>query len=174
MSAALVLLGVLGRPHGVRGLMHVASYTDPPAALAAYGVLQADDGRRFTLTWRGEGLAALTELTDAGPRDVADRNAAERLVNLRLSVPRDRLPAPAADEFYLADLVGLTAQDPAGGALGRVAAVHDYGAGASLELARADAAPLLVPFTRDAVPAVDLATGTLVVVLPAIVDGDAR
>ena len=170
MPADRVLLGVLGRPHGVRGLMHVLSHTDPPDALAEYGVLETADGRRFTLAWRGPGLAALTEQTASGPRPVADRDAAEALVNASLFVPRDRLPAPEADEFYLADLVGLAARDAAGAALGRIAAVHDYGAGASLEVHRDGAAPLLVPFTRAAVPEVDLAAGVVVLAPPSVVD----
>ncbi len=173
MPADRVLLGVLGRPHGVRGLMHVLSHTDPPEALAEYGVLETADGRRFTLAWRGPGLAALTEQTASGPRPVADREAAAALVNASLLVPRDRLPAPAADEFYLADLVGLAARDAAGAALGRIAAVHDYGAGASLEVHRDGAAPLLVPFTRAAVPDVDLAAGVVVLAPPAVIEAGA-
>lgn len=166
MPATRVLLGVIGRPHGVRGVAHVVSYTDPPAALASYGALETEDGRRFALRWRGEGLAELAELIDGAAVAVADRAAAERLTNLRLFVPRARLPAPEADEYYLADLVGLAAVDPAGAVLGTIAAVHDYGAGASLEIARTDAAPLLVPFTRAAVPEVDVAGGRVVVAVP--------
>jgi 16S rRNA processing protein RimM len=75
------------------------------------------------------------------------------------------LPVPEADEFYLADLVGLEAVDPAGAALGQVAAVHDYGAGASLEIGA-----LLIPFTRACVPMVDIAAGRLVVLPPAEVN----
>jgi 16S rRNA processing protein RimM len=166
VPAARVLLGVIGRPHGVRGLMHVLSYTDPAEALAGYGALEAEDGRRFALRWRGDGLAEVDLLTECGAVAVADRTAAERLTNLRLYVPRERLPAPEADEYYLADLVGLDAVDTAGAPLGRVAAVHDYGAGASLEIVVPDAAPLLVPFTRAAVPEVDVAGGRVVVAVP--------
>lgn len=166
MSASRVLLGVIGRPHGVRGLAHVLSYTDPPAALTGYGVLEAEDGRAFTLRWHGEGVAAITEIQAGAAVPVADRTAAERLVNLRLFIPRARLAAPAAEEYYLADLIGLAAVDPGGAALGEVVAVHDYGAGASLEIARPEAAPLLVPFTRAAVPEVDPAGGRVVVAMP--------
>ena len=161
---ALILVGVVGRPHGVRGLVHVHAYTEDPAALATYAPLLDSEGRRWSLAWRSEGVA---ELRDAGGRALADRSAAERLTNLRLHVPRDRLPATGEDEFYLADLVGLAAVDPHGAALGRVGVVHDYGAGTSLELVREGAAPLLVPFTRAAVPEVDVAGGRVVVVLPA-------
>ena len=153
-----ILLGVVGRPHGVRGLLHVHSYTATPADLASYGALMDDAGRRWTLAWRGEGVA---ELRDSDGRAVADRTAAEKLVNTRLYVERDRLPEPDAEEFYLADLVGLTAVAADGSVLGRVDAVHDYGAGVSLEIGA-----LLVPFTRACVPQVDVAGGRLVVVPP--------
>ena len=160
MIASRILMGVVGRPHGVRGLLHVHSYTANPADLAGYGPLLDDGGRSWTLAWRGEGVAALS---DAAGNPVADRSAAERLTNTRLYVERDRLPPPEPDEFYLADLVGMAALDAAGQIVGRVTAVHDYGAGTSLEIDRAGAAPLLVPFTRDCVPRIDLAAGALTV-----------
>jgi 16S rRNA processing protein RimM len=105
-------------------------------------------------------------LRDAQGVALADRNAAEKLVNTRLYIDRERLPKPDADEFYLSDLVGLTATAPEGVELGRVTVVHDYGAGASLEIV-GQGAPLLVPFTRACVPEVDLARGRVVVVPPA-------
>ena len=162
MPDARILLGVVGRPHGVRGLVHVHSYTADPADLAAYGPLLDEAGRHWTLAWRGTGVA---ELRDAAGHAVADRSAAERLVNTRLSIERAKLPAPDEDEFYLADLVGMAAVTADGATLGRVAVVHDYGAGASLEVA-GEGQPLLVPFTRACVPEVDVAAARIVVVLP--------
>jgi 16S rRNA processing protein RimM len=158
-----ILMGVVGRPHGVRGLVHVSSYTADPADLAGYGPLLDEAGRAWTLTWRASGVA---ELRDAAGRPVQDRGAAERLVNTKLWMDRDRLPPPEEGEFYLADLVGMTALDPAGAQIGRVTVVHDYGAGTSLEIERPGAAPLLVPFTHACVPHVDPAAGTLVVAEP--------
>ncbi len=169
MPAGHILLGVIGRPHGVRGLVHVTSHTAEPAALAEYGVLSDDIGRRFTLAWRGVGVAEVFEVRDGMKVRVADREAAGRLTNTRLYVERARLPGLDEDEFYLADLVGLAAVDAAGGSLGRVIAVHDYGAGASLEITR-EGAPLIVPFTRDAVPEVDVTGGRVVVLVPEEVD----
>ena len=160
-----ILLGVIGRPHGVRGLVHVVSHTADPANLAAYGPLTDDRGRRFTLRWRGEGLAEVTELRDGVAVPITDRTTVEKLVNTRLYLDRAQLPEPDADEFYLADLIGMTAVDTTGTVLGEVTAVHDYGAGASLEIATEGAAPLLVPFTRVAVPGVDL-PGRRVAVVP--------
>lgn len=173
MPETRILLGVVGRPHGVRGLVRVHSYTADPAELARYQPLLDDQGRQWTLRWRGEGLA---ELRDAAGQPVADRTAAERLTNMRLGVDRSRLPNPGEDEYYLADLVGLQAVDGAGAPFGRVALVHDYGAGPSLEIARNGAAPIMVPFTRACVPDVDLAAGRVTVLPPAEVEArdDAR
>src|SRR5262249_24249019 len=95
---------------------------------------------------------------------IGDRNAAERLANLRLFVPRDRLPPPAADEFYHADLIGLCAVTVDGTEIGTVAAIHDFGAGDILELRpRAGRSTLLVPCPAAFVPIVDIAGGRIVV-----------
>jgi 16S rRNA processing protein RimM len=154
-----ILLGVIGRPHGVRGLVRVTSHTADPADLTEYGPLSDDNGRRFVLRWRGDGVAEV-EMQSAGAAvKVADRTAAEKLTNTRLYIDRAQLPEPEAEEFYLADLIGMTAVDATGRVLGKVATVHDYGAGASLEIAQDGAAPLLVPFTRACVPEVDTVGG---------------
>jgi len=162
MADGNILMGVVGRPHGVRGLLRVHSFTADPADLAAYAPLLDERGRDWSLVWRGEGLA---ELRDAQGRAVADRTEAEKLVNLRLFTTRDRLPETEADEFYLADLVGLLAVDEEGVELGRVAAIHDYGAGASLEIGEGPAS-FYVPFTRAAVPVVDIPGGQITILKP--------
>jgi 16S rRNA processing protein RimM len=161
MPERRILMGVVGRPHGVRGLMHVHSYTADPADLPGYGPFHDERGRQWVLRWLREGVGELSQIIDGIPHPVNDRDAAERLVNLKLYADRERLPAPDEEEFYLSDLIGLEAVGPAGDALGRVAAVHDYGAGASLEIGA-----LIVPFTRLAVPAVDLAAGRVTIVAP--------
>ena len=163
MTGRRILMGVVGRPHGVRGLVHVHSYTANPADLAGYGPLLDDGGRAWTLAWRGEGVAAWM---DVQGRSLADRSAAERLTNTRLYVERARLPSPDPDEFYLADLVGMAALDRSGRPVGQVAVVHDYGAGTSLEIEREGMAPLLLPFTEAWVPDIDVAAGRLVVAPP--------
>jgi 16S rRNA processing protein RimM len=157
-----ILLGVIGRPHGVRGLVRVHSYTADPADLATYGPLADEAGRRFTLRWRGEGIAAISELVNGVPLPVRDRTQALLLVNLRLYIERERLKPAGDEEFYLADLIGLEAVTQDGRELGPVAAVHDYGGGASLEIGQ-----LLLPFSRACVPAIDLAAGRLTVSPPA-------
>ncbi len=159
-------MGVIGRPHGVRGLSHVHSYTADPADLPEYGPFTDDRGRRLALSWASDGVARVVELVDGREVAMRDREAAQALVNVRLYIDRDRLPAPEdEDEFYLADLVGLRAVTADGVALGTVDTVHDYGAGASLEIGR-----LIVPFTKACVPVVDIAGGVVTVVPPAEVN----
>ena len=160
-------MGVIGRPHGVRGLVRVTSYADD---LTAYGPLSDAQGRRYVLRWRGEGVAEIAEVVGEAEVKVADRTAAEKLTNTRLYVDRAQLPEPEEDEFYLADLIGLAAVDGGGAELGIVGAVHDYGAGASLEIARESVPPLLVPFTRACVPEVDVRRGRVLVVVPEEID----
>jgi 16S rRNA processing protein RimM len=169
-----ILMGVIGRPHGVRGLVHVQSFTADPPALADYGVLEDERGRRFTLRWQSEGIARLAERQGGRDVPVADRDAAQALTNTRLFVPRSALPAAEADEYYLTDLVGLRAEDQDGRVLGRVAIVHDYGAGTSLEITLDNGAPpLILPFTARAVPVVDVAGGRIVVDPPETTLGEA-
>ena len=163
MPESRILMGVIGRPHGVRGQVRVTSYADD---LTAYGPLNDAKGRRFVLRWRGEGVAEIAELVGGAEAKVGDRTAAEKLTNTRLYVERSQLPEPEEDEFYLADLIGLVACDPAGRALGSVVAVHDYGAGTSLEIEQDGLQPLLLPFTRVCVPVVDVAAGRVVVAPP--------
>ena len=154
-------MGVIGRPHGVQGLVRVTSYADD---LTRYRPLSDDTDRRFSLRWRGAGIAEIAELIDGNEAKVADRTAAERLINVRLYVDRAQLPKPEEDEFYLADLIGLAAFDTSGAQLGRITAVHDYGAGASLEIAGEMSA--IVPFTRACVPEVNVDAGRVTVALP--------
>ena len=162
MADRLVLLGVVGRAHGVRGRVRVTSHTAEPAALTSYGPLSDGNGRSFTLSWKSEGVAEIAEIVDGAPVKTAGRAAAERLTNMKLFIDRDRLPPPDDDEYYLTDLVGLTAIDTNGASLGLVSAVHDYGAGTSLEIG----GTLLIPFTAACVPNVDVKAGRLTVVPP--------
>lgn len=160
-----IQLGVIGRAHGVRGLVKVTSHTADPADLTAYGPLSDAEGRIFALRWIADGIAEVSRVVDGVAIKVADRTQAEKLTNTRLFIDRAALPPADTDEYYLTDLIGLTAVDPAGRELGTVSVVHDYGAGASFEIV-GTGAPLLVPFTAACVPTVDVAAGRLVVVVP--------
>jgi 16S rRNA processing protein RimM len=168
---ARVCMGVVGAPHGVRGAVRVKSFADEPEAIAGYGALEDESGeRRFTL--RITGTAKGEDMVIAQIAGVTDRDRAEALRGLRLYLPRAALPPTPEDEFYHADLIGLAAELADGTAIGHVVAVHDFGAGDVLEIARdkvkgQGGQPLVVPFTRVAVPVVDIAAGKIVLDPPA-------
>lgn len=152
------MVGEIGRPHGVRGLVRLRAFTEDPSAIARYSPLTDESGtRRFVLTLKGGDIAAI--------EGVADRDAAQRLTGTRLFVERDRLPPPEEEEFYLADLIGLSAVTEAGEGLGTIRAVEDHGAGAFLVVEGAGREHLL-PFTRAVVPVVDVVAGRVTVVPP--------
>ncbi len=161
---ARVCLGAVAGAYGVRGEVRLKSFCAEPGAIADYGPLETEDGSRsFVVTI----TRSLQGAFSAHLSGVADRDAAEALRGTRLYAPRDRLPPAGDDEFYHADLIGLTVLDTGGGALGRVRAVHDHGAGDLLEIERPGAESVLLPFTRATVPTVDLAAGRLIADPPA-------
>lgn len=153
-------MGEILGAHGVKGVLRIRSYAGVRADIAAYGPLADESGRRsFALKVVGEARGAVL----AQAEGIADREAAAALRGVKLYLPRAALPAPAPGEFYWDDLVGLKAELKDGTALGRVIAVHDYGAGASLEVQRPGGAVVLVPFTHRIVPAVETSAGRLIV-----------
>ena len=165
--SARVLLGVVGAPHGVRGEVRVKSFTADPGAIARYGALVSEDGRR-TLT-----IAKARPLKDdmlvARFVGVDTREAAAALTGLRLTVERTALPAAEEDEFYHADLIGLLAVAEDGRPLGRVAAVQNFGGGDLLEIA-GEGEARMVPFTKAFVPHVDLDARRLTVAEAALAE----
>ena len=158
-AAKRICVGVITGAHGVRGAVRVKSFTAEPEDVARYGPLEDESGERH-LSLRLVGNAKGVVI--ARLAGVADRDRAEGLRGLRLYLPRAALPPAADDEYYHADLIGLEAALADGTALGHVRAVHDFGAGDTLEIERPTGPPAMVPFTRAIVPVVDLAAGRLV------------
>ncbi|MGH6769238.1 MAG: ribosome maturation factor RimM [Xanthobacteraceae bacterium] len=160
-AAQRVWVAQIGAPHGVRGEVKLFSFTAEPLAVKDYGALESEDGAmRFEIETvrpaKGHLVARL--------KGVTDRNAAAGLTNTRLYVSRERLPAPEADEFYHADLIGLAAVDAAGAPLGTVIAVHNFGAGDLIEVTPTQGGPtVMVPFTEAAVSEIDIAGGRIAV-----------
>ncbi|HXZ16606.1 MAG TPA: ribosome maturation factor RimM [Roseiarcus sp.] len=168
----LVLVGRFGAPQGVKGDIRVHSFTADPAAIGRYGPLtDAARARDFAL----ERLRPLKDdMLVAKLKGVASREAAAALTGVDLFARRDRLPEPNADEFYVDDLVGLEAATVDGEPLGRVVAVSNYGAGDILEIApEGGGEALLMPFTKGVVPAIDFASGKIVVEPPHEVEAEA-
>lgn len=168
-AGQLVLLGIVVGAHGIRGQLRIRSFTGDPAAIFGYGALigkrrDGEAGRGLTLRPVGAAKAGTGkgDVVLAALDGVADRNAAEALKGLRLYIGRDALPALAEEEFYHADLIGLAVDEMTGGRLGMVKAVHDFGAGDVLEVVREEGGSVFLPFTKAAVPVVDVAGGRLV------------
>lgn len=156
----------IGAAHGVRGEVKLWSFTEDPAAVAHYGPLETQDGTRC---FEIEALRAAKDHFVARIAGVNDRDAAEKLRNIELYIPRARLPKiEEADTFYHADLVGLDAITPDGARVGTVHALHNFGAGDIIEIAPAEGGdPLMLPFNETTVPKIDVAARQVVVVPPA-------
>jgi len=159
----------IGAAHGVRGAIKLWTFTEDPLAIQRYGPLMTKDGsRQFEVTHAREAKGHLV----ATLKGVATREDAERLNGIELYIAREQLPAPAEDEYYHADLIGLAAVTMDGEPLGQVIAIHNFGAGDIIEIAPLHDATLLLPFTNAVVPTVDLAGGRVVIELPEEIDGE--
>jgi 16S rRNA processing protein RimM len=169
MTTAQICVARIGAPHGVRGQVRLWTFTEDPFAVCDYGPLATKDGKRsFEVADVREAKGHLV----ATLKGVATREEAERLNGIELYVPREALPDTDDDEYYHADLIGLAAVNAAGDEIGRVLAMHNFGAGDIIEIAPPDGPTLLLPFTDAVVPTVDIKAGRVVVELPGEIVGD--
>ncbi len=166
----MIAVGRVAGAFGVRGELRITAFTEEPLALARYRELKRQDG--------SAGLTVLSARDTKGGivcrcAGVETKEQADALRGLRLFIPREALPAPDEDEFYLADLIGLSVHTPEGETLGAIKSVQDFGAGDILEITPAAGGPTwYLAFTRETVPTVDIAGGKVVVVLPTEVVAD--
>jgi 16S rRNA processing protein RimM len=162
LAREVLLAAVIGA-QGLKGAVKVKLFTETPEALPSYGPLRDARGRRYEITAFRPGKPGEAVISFSG---IADRASAEALKGAELFIARAALPAAAEEEFYHADLIGLDAQDSEGRMLGKVAALHNYGAGDVMEIARPDGDSILLAFTRETVPTIDIAGGRIVVAVP--------
>lgn len=166
LPPGLVFLGEFGRPHGLAGEVRLKSHTGEPKAIAGYGPLTGADGRSYIIKHARQAAGDQPDLLVARVEGVATREAAEALNRMRLYAAREALGEPEEDEFFLADLVGLSVEGP-DGPIGQVAGVPDYGSGELLEVAiTGRRQTLLLPFSKAFVPVVDIAARRVVVAPP--------
>ena len=159
----------IGAAHGVRGAVKLWTFTEDPLAVKHYGPLSTKDGmRQFEVMHVREAKDHLV----ATLKDVATREDAERLNGIELYIAREKLPATDDGEYYHADLIGLAAVNAVNEPVGRVIAIHNFGAGDIIEIAPAHGPTMLLPFTDAVVPTVDLANRRVVIELPQEIDGD--
>jgi 16S rRNA processing protein RimM len=167
--AGQICIARIGAAHGVRGAVKLWTFTEDPLAVKRYGPLLTKDGARsFEVATAREAKGHLV----ATLKGVATREEAERLNGLELYIAREKLPATDENEYYHADLIGLAAVSASDQPLGRVTAIHNFGAGDIIEIAPPNGSTMLLPFTNAVVPTVDLAGGRVVIELPDEIVGD--
>jgi 16S rRNA processing protein RimM len=163
-----LVVGRIGKPHGLRGEVTVDVRTDEPEQRFA-------DGATLRAEPPAGSASRLTSMTVAGTRwhqgvllarfaELGDRNAAEaaRGIVLHATLPKDAMPEDP-DEFYDHQLIGLEAVDLEGAVLGTVSRVVHGGAQDLLQIRTPDKREALVPFVSALVPEVDVAGGRVVV-----------
>lgn len=155
-----VCVGAVAGAYGVRGEVRLKSFCAEPEDIEQYSPLSTEDGAQsYSIVLTGRIKNGLT----ARLGGIESKEAADALKGLRLYAPRDRLPALPDDEYYYADLIGLEVLDTGGTVLGRVKSVQNHGAGDLLEIAGPGLkATVLLPFTREIVPTVDLEAGRII------------
>lgn len=168
-KAAQICVARIGAAHGVRGEVKLWPFTEDPMAVIDYGPLSTKDGARQFEVVRAR--IAKDHLV-AVLKGVSTREDAGRVNGIELYIARDQLPPTEAGEYYHADLIGLRAIDEAGVTIGKVLAVHNFGAGDIIEITPPSGPTLLLPFTDAVVPTVDLADGHVVIVMPSEIEGD--
>lgn len=163
MADRLLLVARVAGAFGVKGEIRITTFTEDQTAIGRYRDLLREDGSPgLSLT----SVRPVKGAVIARAKGVEDRDQAEALRGLTLHVRRKDLPEPEEDEFYLADLIGLTVESPSGEVLGKVRGVHDFGAGDLLEVQPARGASWWLPFTREAVPQVLISEGRILAVKP--------
>lgn len=156
----LICVGAIAGSYGVNGEIRLKSFCAVPEDIETYVPLTSEDGSaRFSLSLGRPIKNGFTGKLSG----VTTKEQADALKGTRLYTSRDQLPSLPDDEYYHADLMGLSVYDTGGILLGTVKTVLNHGAGDLLELALPDtSATVLLPFTLEAVPTVDLASGRIV------------
>jgi 16S rRNA processing protein RimM len=162
LARQVLLAAVIGAV-GLKGEVRAKLFTATPDALPRYKSLHTASGRKLVITAfrsskEGEAVIAF--------EGVRDRDGAEALKGAELYVDRVMLPKTDEDEFYHADLIGLEARDGEGRVLGKVAALHNFGASDVIELIRSDGDSVHLAFTKETVPVIDIQAGYIVVAVP--------
>lgn len=156
-----ICVGRIAGAHGIRGQVRLQSFTEDPEAIAGYSPLTDDSGKDFQIKLTG----VVKDAFIATVIGVADRNGAEALKGTRLYIPRAILPETEDGTYYDADLIGLAAIDQDGKDLGKIMAIHDFGAGPLIEFG-VKGRSFTLPFNDDYVPEVDVDGGKVELFVP--------
>jgi len=157
----LICVGAIAGAFGVKGEVRLKSFTSIPEAIADYAPLLTEKGeKKFDVVITGEIKNGLS----ARMSGVISKEEADKLKGTRLFVPRERLPELPEDEYYHTDLIGLIVQNLQGSNIGRIKSVLNHGASDLLEIVnKRDNSSVLVPFTREIVPKVDIKNSIVII-----------
>lgn len=155
-GADLVCIGTITSMHGIRGNVKIHTFTDKPQDIAAFDEIFDDYGKIYKIT--AISIPNNANCIIAQIDGFNSRNDAEALRNLRLYVKRSALPIiQNADEYYHADLCGMTARLKTGQVMGIVRHILNYGANDILEICDIDSEQIILyPFTKQFVHTVNI------------------
>lgn len=156
----LIVVAQIAGAFGVKGEVKVRSFTEDPEACFAYGPLMDESGAVILTPERHR---PLKDLFGVIAKENLQREGWEALKGTNLHVPREALPEPDIDEFYVIDLIGCAVIHEDGRALGKVRNVPDFGAGSLLEITPQTGTSFYLPFDPENAPEVDLAARRITV-----------
>lgn len=160
-TSDLVVIAAIAGAHGVRGNVRVRSFTAIPEDCFSYGPLLDKAGRTLLDIQHVHSAKGHFVVTPKKPKQKEEWDS---LKGTLLHVPASVLPEAEEDEYYIRELNGLDVFGGGNEALGKIKAVHDFGAGDILEIdLNNERKPIMVPFTREDVPVVDIASRRIVV-----------
>jgi 16S rRNA processing protein RimM len=147
MSSQIVILGRIGAPFGVKGWVHVQSFSQDPESLLDYPEWQLSirgEWKTFKLLEgrsHGKGLVALLS-------SFKTRDDACTITNAEIGIDRNLLPELPPDEYYWTDLIGLTVINENGTVLGVVDSLFETGANDVL-VVKSESKEHLLPYVPD-------------------------
>lgn len=157
----LVVIAAIAGAHGVRGNVRVRSFAANAEDCFSYGPLLDKSGQAILDPKHFHSAKDHFVVTPKAPRQKEEWDALKRTL---LYVPSSALPETEEDEFYIRELAGLDVYIGGEQAAGKVKAVHNFGAGDIIEITLADTPkPVMVPFTVEDVPVVDILKQRIVV-----------
>ena len=159
-TTQLVCIAAVAGAFGVKGEVKLKPFTDDPMACVSYGPLLNEHGETVLSVKSSRKVKAMLAVRAS---EVTTREQAEALKSTKLYVPRDALPQPEEEEFYYTDLIGLSVVTTEGEDCGRIKAVHDFGGGDVIEIQQIGTKDWYHPFTKMAVPEIDIAGGRVVI-----------
>ena len=150
-------MGRVAAPHGVRGAVKVRPESADPAALTAYAQWWLRSKAGAWTAYRVREVREHSGMLVAQLAEVESREQAALLRGAEVGVPRDELPPPGRDEYYQADLIGMSVVNREGATLGAVAGFLESGAHPIVRVTGAAGFERLIPWVAQYVIGVDVA-----------------